>query len=222
MGPTPRSYLPRNVSVSNIDVSTRLAPAIRLNTPHFELQNLTFQLDITMSSGSGLPPIQHAKFAVVSRLLSCLVTEQLLRALYIPIADSKQAAGALVILSTHLISEQPVISRPLRSNDIFAIVPLRQQPVFKGTSVYKHGRPVGLVDPLDMLPEVYELTETLNGEPLHVSRSPFNSNPIYPKMHICRTGRPAKRDFSFFGSASVGTRPFHDFDRDFRTCSPLE
>ncbi|KAF8071692.1 IucC family-domain-containing protein [Lyophyllum atratum] len=116
-----------------------------------------------MSSGSGLPPLQHAAFAVISRIISCLVTEQLLRGIYIPIANIPRATGVLVVLSTHLISEKPIISRSLRPSDIFAIVALRHPPVFSDTAAYKHGRPVGLVDPLDMLPEIYELSETVTG-----------------------------------------------------------
>ncbi|KAF8896586.1 IucC family-domain-containing protein [Infundibulicybe gibba] len=122
-----------------------------------------------MSSGSGLPPAQHAAFAVVSRLVSCLVTEQLLRGFYLPISQSCQASGVLIVLSTHLMSETPVINRSLCSNDIFAIVPLRHPPVLRGASIHKHGQPVGLIDPLDMLPVIYELAETLtqDGEPHH-------------------------------------------------------
>lgn len=113
-----------------------------------------------MSSGSGLPPPQHAAFAVISRLLSCLVTEQILRGLYIAIPDLPEISGVLVVLSTHLISEKPIIDRALRPNDVFAIVPLRHPPVLSGTGGSKHGRRVGLVDPLDMFPEIYELSET--------------------------------------------------------------
>ncbi|KAJ7220104.1 IucC family-domain-containing protein [Mycena pura] len=114
-------------------------------------------------SGSSLPPHEHAAFAVSSRLISCLVTENLLRAFFL---DTKQlttrTTGILVILSTSVISEQPVITRALRPDDIFAIVPLRGTPVFKDTASAntKHGRVVGLVDPLDMMPEVYILTES--------------------------------------------------------------
>jgi hypothetical protein len=77
-------------------------------------------------------------------------------------------AGILVILSTSVISEQPVITRALRPNDIFAIVPLRSPPVFKDTTPTKHGRVVGLVDPLDMMSEIYVLTETISGDPVQV------------------------------------------------------
>jgi len=112
-----------------------------------------------MSSGSGLPPHEHAPFAVISRLLSCLVTESLLRAYYVPLSTSASAAGVLVVLSTHLISENPILNRVLRSNDVLAIVPLHHPPVLRGSTVYRHGRLVGLLDPLDMMPFVYEFTE---------------------------------------------------------------
>ncbi|TFK40140.1 IucC family-domain-containing protein [Crucibulum laeve] len=130
-----------------------------------------------MSSGSGLPPHQHAPFAVISRLLSCLVTEKLLRAFYIPVLAPSSASGILVVLATHLISEQPVLNRALRSNDIFAVVPLHHPPVFDGTSVYQHGRPVGLVDPLDMLPTIYELEE--------VGRSKKDDDKLLAEIYAC-------------------------------------
>ncbi|KAL0954600.1 hypothetical protein HGRIS_003560 [Hohenbuehelia grisea] len=119
-----------------------------------------------MSTGCALPPNEHAAFAVVSRLLSCLVTESLLRAFYLPI-NSDRASGALVVLSTHIMSEHPIIDRALRHSDIFAIIPLHHPPVLKGTPNDKHGQPVGLVDPLDMLPEVYELAETDADSPVN-------------------------------------------------------
>lgn len=121
-----------------------------------------------MSSGFNLPPHDHASFAVSSRLISCLVTESLLRAYYLQAKQSATMAGILVILSTSVISEQPVITRALRPNDIFAIVPLRSPPVFKDTTPTKHGRVVGLVDPLDMMSEIYVLTETISGDPVQV------------------------------------------------------
>ncbi|KAJ6570144.1 IucC family-domain-containing protein [Mycena vulgaris] len=117
-----------------------------------------------MSSGFTLAPRDHASFAVSSRLLSCLVTESLLRAFYLEAKQSATMAGILVILSTSVISEQPVITRALRPNDIFAIVPLRSPPVFKDKTPTKHGRVVGLLDPLDMVPEIYVLTETISGD----------------------------------------------------------
>ncbi|KAF8149828.1 IucC family-domain-containing protein [Crassisporium funariophilum] len=114
-----------------------------------------------MSSGSGLQPREHAAFAVISRLTSCLVTEQILRALYVPFKEQSQGAkGLLVVLSIHTISENPDIFRPLDSDDIFIIIPLHQQPVFKDHSIYGHAQYVGLVDPLDMLPHIYEFRKS--------------------------------------------------------------
>lgn len=112
-----------------------------------------------MSSGYQLPPAQHATFAVISRLLSCLVTESLLRAYYIPLSGLPEATGFAVILSTHLMSEQPIINRSLRAHDIFAIVPLQHPPAFGEATAFRHGRSIGLLDPLDMVPVFYELSE---------------------------------------------------------------
>jgi hypothetical protein len=121
-----------------------------------------------MSSGYNLQPLEHATFAVSSRLLSCLVTESLLRAFYLE-AKTGTMTGILVILSTTVISEQPIITRALRPADIFAIVPLRAAPAFKDNTTTKHGRVVGLLDPLDMVPEVYTLSETKSdSDPDHV------------------------------------------------------
>ncbi|KAK7032831.1 C2 domain-containing protein [Favolaschia claudopus] len=119
-----------------------------------------------MSSGFNLPPHEHARFAVSSRLLSCLVTESLLRAFYLEAKQSETMAGILVILSMSVISEQPIITRALRPNDIFAIVPLHSPPVFKDATPTKHGKIVGLLDPLDMIPEIYVLAENTSGDPV--------------------------------------------------------
>jgi len=112
-----------------------------------------------MSSGYHLPPPEHATFAVISRLLSCMVTESLLRAYYIPLSGISDVSGFAVILSTHLISEQPIINRSLRPRDVFIIVPLRNPPAFGEGALSRHGHYIGLLDPLDMFPAFYELTE---------------------------------------------------------------
>ncbi|KAJ7593412.1 IucC family-domain-containing protein [Mycena floridula] len=101
--------------------------------------------------------IERAGFAVSSRLLSCLVTESLLRGYYLPL-DYPSATGILVVLSTNVIFEQ-AITRSLHASDIFAIVPLRHSPIFKSDVSGKHGLQVALVDPFDMLPVIYELAE---------------------------------------------------------------
>ena len=122
-----------------------------------------------MSSGSQLPPPKHAAFAVISRLISCLVTEGILRAFYIPIGHPS-ASGVLVVLSNLIQPEKIIFDRlgALQSNDVFVLVPLLQPPVFLRESVYKHGRRVGLVDPLDMFPEIYELTQTMSDAAIDV------------------------------------------------------
>ena len=105
-------------------------------------------------------PQQRASFSVSSRLVSCLVTESLLRAYYLPVDATKpksQTTGAMVVLSASVFADQPVITRTLRAEDVFAIVPLRRVPILKTGTVHRHGHPIGLVDPLDMLPNIYEL-----------------------------------------------------------------
>jgi hypothetical protein len=121
-----------------------------------------------MSSGYRLPPSQHATFAVISRLLSCIVTESLLRAYYIPLSGVPDVSGFAVILATHLISEQPIINRSLRPHDIFAIVPLQNPPAFGEGALSRHGRAIGLLDPLDMVPVFYELAEVPSATTEHV------------------------------------------------------
>ena len=119
---------------------------------------------------------RQAAFAVISRLLSCLVTERILRAYYVSLVDASPARGIVVILSTHSISEQPTINRPLHVCDVLAIVPVYHAPVFQGHSVSSHGRPVALLDPLDMLQEIYELSEA-SDEKVDVSKLPLSLHP---------------------------------------------
>ncbi|KAF8972125.1 IucC family-domain-containing protein [Flammula alnicola] len=113
-----------------------------------------------MPTGSSLGPREHAKFAVISRLISCLVTEQILRAVYIPFERPiHDAAGITVVLSIHTISESVNFCRPFNSDDIFIIIPLHHPPVFKDHEIREHGQLVGLLDPLDMLPYAYEFRQ---------------------------------------------------------------
>ena len=85
-----------------------------------------------------------------------IVTESLLRAYYIPIR-SEEACGVCIILSTDVIGENPILTRSLRPADVFAILPLHQEPVYSGT-LSTHGRPIWLLDPLDMIPSILELS----------------------------------------------------------------
>jgi hypothetical protein len=110
----------------------------------------------TWTLTSLLQPSERAAFAVSSRLLASIVTESLLRAYYIPI-HSDEARGVCVVLSTHVIGEHPVLTRSLRPADVFAILPLHQEPVFSG-NLTNYGRPIWLLDPLDMIPSIFELS----------------------------------------------------------------
>ncbi|PFH53187.1 hypothetical protein AMATHDRAFT_138330 [Amanita thiersii Skay4041] len=100
---------------------------------------------------------RRAAFGIISRLLSCLVTEQILGAFYLPFSDLDTELGIVVILSMPLMLEQPIVDRKLQRQDIFAIVLVHHAPVLDGFMRSKHGWPVRLLDPLDMLPEIYEL-----------------------------------------------------------------
>ncbi|KAI0043239.1 hypothetical protein FA95DRAFT_1498871 [Auriscalpium vulgare] len=111
----------------------------------------------TLDTVSTLDPHARAGFAVTSRLLASIVTESLLRAYYVPL-KSPVASGVCVILSTHVIGEPVVLERSLRPADVFAIVPLHHEPVLKGKASI-HGSPIWLLDPLDMLPAIYQLNE---------------------------------------------------------------
>lgn len=75
----------------------------------------------------------------------------------------------MVVLSTHTISEDASIYRAFWSDDIFVIVALHHPPVTQDEETHGHGQLVGLVDPLDMLPYVYEFRR---GEELDDEASP--------------------------------------------------
>lgn len=96
-----------------------------------------------------LSPKHNAQFAVVSRLLSCLVTEGIVLAYYIPISELGKTNGAMVVLSPAIPSHP---DRTIRPDDVLAIVLLRHSPVLLDNIPTCYGRRVGLVDPLDMVP----------------------------------------------------------------------
>jgi hypothetical protein len=117
-----------------------------------------------MSSLLSLSCADRAAFAVTSRLLSCLITESLLKALFVPI-HSEKAVGACVVLSNQASAAGVPLQKPYRPADIFVIVPLRALPVIKPSSNASLGKEIGLIDPLDMLPWIYEVREDLNPNP---------------------------------------------------------
>ena len=101
-----------------------------------------------------LSPGDRAAFATSARLLSCLVTESLLRALYLPVHGS-EAKGLCVILNNNVCPEPP--SQLYAAQDIFAIIPLYHIPVFKHDGGDPRAKEIGLLDPLDMMPVIFEV-----------------------------------------------------------------
>ena len=99
-----------------------------------------------MSSSS----TERASFATTARLLSCLVTESLVRAIFVPLQWS-DCVGVGVVL------KGPIATIPAhnKQEDILAIVLLTHAPVLKTdfeSSGDPRGREIGLLDPLDMFP----------------------------------------------------------------------
>ena len=107
------------------------------------------------------PPRERAAFATMSRLISCLVTEQIIPAFYIPLNGAQaEANGFMFTLSGQTTSNDSICDARLSPDDIFAIVPLQHQPIFKENTNGETGCRIGLVDPMDMLPFVYWLTKS--------------------------------------------------------------
>ena len=128
---------------------------------------------LTWSLASRLQPSERAAFAVTSRLLASIVTESLLRSYYIPI-HSEEASGICVILSPNVTDEHHVLTRSIHPEDVFAIIPLHQEPIFSETFT-GHGRPIWLLDPLDMVPFVFEISTRDAGSDGVVCLRPISS-----------------------------------------------
>ena len=141
---------------------------------------------LTWSLASRLQPSERAAFAVTSRLLASIVTESLLRSYYVPI-HSKEASGICVILSPNAIGGQHVLTRSLHPADVFAIIPLHQEPVFSKTFT-THGRPIWLLDPLDMVPFIFEISTRDTGSDGVVRLRPGCLLPFPHSLlrHLCR------------------------------------
>ncbi|KAF8633216.1 hypothetical protein AX15_001452 [Amanita polypyramis BW_CC] len=112
-----------------------------------------------------LPPPQRAAFAVAGRLISCLVTEALLRALFFPLARSDASGFALILYNDPNADLAPPISATCQITDVFAIVPLQFIPVL---TEHDGNRAINLLDPLDMIPLVFVVSDSkkeANGQP---------------------------------------------------------
>lgn len=105
---------------------------------------------------------ERASFATTARLFSCLITEGLVRALYIPLVapkDTSDATGACI-----------AFNGTTSECEVLALIPLRHTPVFKhGVAPDARGREIGLLDPMDMIPLVYHVhqLEVTNGHAAH-------------------------------------------------------
>lgn len=115
---------------------------------------------------------RRASFATTARLFSCLVTEGLIRALYVPLEipeDASDITGACIAFDGSTSESR-----------LLAVIPLRHIPVFKhGAASDARGREIGLLDPMDMKPFVYHVNETnvVNGN--IVSEDPVRSHYYY-------------------------------------------
>ncbi|KAJ6466581.1 IucC family-domain-containing protein [Mycena vitilis] len=104
-----------------------------------------------------LPPADRAAFGTAARMLSCLVTESLARGIYLKLADGLDATGICVVLLADVSSRPPPdIATAYTPENILAVIPLRHVPVFKHDSADPRGQEIGLLDPMDMLPLVFE------------------------------------------------------------------
>jgi hypothetical protein len=101
----------------------------------------------------GSSSAERASFATTARLLSCLVTESLVRAIFVPLQWS-DCVGIGVVLNAP-VATIPTHNCKQEGYDVLAIVLLRHVPVLKTDSGDEpRGKEIGLLDPLDMFPLV--------------------------------------------------------------------
>ncbi|KAF9524859.1 IucC family-domain-containing protein [Crepidotus variabilis] len=109
-----------------------------------------------------LEPANRAKFATTARLLSCLVTETLAPAFYQPVKGEEGCAGFVLILTAIALEDKATLA----AEDVLAMLPLHHAPVFKHNDQGLLGKAIGLLDPLDMIPIVFEYGQAA-GLPRH-------------------------------------------------------
>lgn len=100
-----------------------------------------------------LSSVERASFATAARLLSCLVTESLVRAIFIPLQWS-DSVGIGVVLNVPVSNISATDCISYSQGDILAIIVFKHVPVFKHDSSDPRGKEIGLLDPLDMAPLV--------------------------------------------------------------------
>jgi hypothetical protein len=96
-----------------------------------------------------------AAFATIARLLSCLVTESLVRTIFIPLQWSN-CVGIGVVL------KPSKSTAPYFQEDILSIILLRYVPILKPGSRDPPGYEVASLDPRDMNPLL--LVTSLDGD----------------------------------------------------------
>ncbi|KAJ7352412.1 IucC family-domain-containing protein [Mycena albidolilacea] len=107
-----------------------------------------------------LPPADRAAFGTAARMLSCLVTESLARGIYLKLGEGLDATGICVVLLGDISAAAPPdIATAYTSSNILAVIPLRHIPVFKHDGSDPRGKEIGLLDPMDMLPLVFEFND---------------------------------------------------------------
>ncbi|KAF9524860.1 IucC family-domain-containing protein [Crepidotus variabilis] len=104
-----------------------------------------------------LEPTDRAKFATTARLLSCLVTETLTPAFYQSVKGEDELAGFVLVLTANFFEGQGA----LKPADVLAIVPLHHPPVFGLSGHGPFGKAVGLLDPFDIIPFVFEYDQVV-------------------------------------------------------------
>ncbi|KAI8337933.1 IucC family-domain-containing protein [Chlamydoabsidia padenii] len=139
-----------------------------------------------------------AKFATTSRLISCLVSESLVKAIYVPCHDMSNIKGLCLLL------------RPQRQTitglqDLLAVIPLKGVPILDDTTFLVQDikcANVILVDGWDMLPHIYSPTAT----PLQsVDTLTFS-----PVAHAETTTKAVAETLSSLLLAKVGTHQLLD------------
>lgn len=135
-----------------------------------------------------LSPSERAAFAVSSRLLSCLVTESLLKAIFVPSNSNTttEICGTCVILSRKASKSDVPVGRPYHPSDIFLLVSLHSPPVVKPSVGPTKASEVGLVDPSDMLPWIYEIREEPNPHQSKVSPKVASSQKSFSFKKLTR------------------------------------
>jgi len=104
-----------------------------------------------MQTPISLKPLERAQFDSISRLLSCLVVEQLVPAYYQPLKHAGASGFALLLHGQGL---------PYHSENVLAVALLHHPPIFKINEDHALGRTIGLLQPTEMTPLIFEIGES--------------------------------------------------------------